>query len=177
MPDLQHLLDVKGAKITSVQSSATVLEAVETMSRERVGSVLVFDNGQLSGIFTERDAVRRVLSRSLPPSQTRVSVVMTRDPVVAPPALPVREAMQFMSEKGVRHLPVGDRSGVIGVVSVGDIAKCAAQELDQELEEVFHYIGGPWAKHDSEWPASFLPPAPDGEPTGTAHGVRNDPER
>ena len=57
MPTLSHVLSVKGSDVASVEVSATVLEAVETMRRRRVGSVLVVNGGLLSGLFSERDAV------------------------------------------------------------------------------------------------------------------------
>ncbi len=157
MPKLNAVLEVKGMAAVSVPSSCTVLEAVRTLSRNGVGSVLVVDHHQLVGIFTERDAVRRVLGMDRRPRETLVSAVMSRDVVVGHPDDTVLEAMQRMAKRRLRHLPVVLEGRVLGVVSIGNLARCAAHDLDLSVGDLAAFIHGAAVKHDSDWPTAFPP--------------------
>jgi len=106
----------------------TVREAVEMMARERVGAVVVVENDRLIGIFSERDAVFRVVARGLEPTATALAQVMTPAPVSIDPDRSFGYAMAVMHEHGCRHLPVVENGRPIGIVS-------ARNALDPELED------------------------------------------
>lgn len=159
MLTLRNVLTMKGPEVVQVPGDTTVLEAVRTMSRRGVGSVLVVDDGVLAGVFAERDALRRVLARRRDPAATLVRDVMSTGVEAAPPDMAMREALHLMSERRVRHLPVGREGVLLGLVSLGDLAKCAARELDRRLEDLTSYVDGPLARHDSDWPFPNMPSA------------------
>lgn len=104
-----------------VKPLASIREAVSVMYGENVGSVLVVDeNGTLVGIFTERDLVR-VVALGVP-LDTPIDQVMTKSPVFVHPDASLREVVELMAEKRVRHIPVVDEARrPLGVVSVRDI--------------------------------------------------------
>lgn len=103
-----------------IRPDESVHEAACVMTRARCGSVLVMKPDQLLGILTERDLMTRVLARARDPMQTRVSEVMTPNPICVPPELPVSQAVVIMLEKGFRHLPVRSGTRVLGVFSARD---------------------------------------------------------
>lgn len=161
MRTLADVLNLKGTGVVSVLSSATVLEAARVLAEKAVGSVLVVEDGAIVGIFSEHDAVRRVLAEGYRAATTLVSEVMTRDVAALSPETPVRDAMRLMTANRWRHLPIVVDGMVLGVVSIGDLAKCAACELDRSYVELARYVVGPSVECESEWPTTFLPaPSP-----------------
>jgi len=115
-------------KLLVVPPETTVREAAELMSSRAVGAVLVVQDSQLQGIFTERDVVFRVVARGLDTDSTRLFAVMTRDPKVIAPDRVFGVAMAIMHEHGFRHLPVVEGGAPIGIVS-------SRSALDPDLEE------------------------------------------
>ena len=85
-----------------------MLDAIHVMNEEQVGAVLVVEAGRVTGIFTERDVLRRVIARELSPASIRVSQVMTRDVVCCPPDADLDEASRIMRDRRIRHLPICD---------------------------------------------------------------------
>lgn len=111
-----------------VTPEMSVAKAAWMMKKNKVGAVLVVEQGRLVGIFTERDAVYRVMALGLAPDTTMVRDVMTREPVTVEPDEPLGTAMLLMHEHGFRHAPVIEDGRPVGVVS-------ARQALDPDLEE------------------------------------------
>ncbi|HEX4928319.1 MAG TPA: CBS domain-containing protein [Burkholderiales bacterium] len=108
--------------------ATTVSEAARRMREGKVGAILVVDEGVLVGIFTERDALVRVIAAGLDPARVALGEVMTRDPSTVSPDETFGYALLLMYEKGFRHLPVVEDRQPIGVLS-------ARHALDPELEE------------------------------------------
>lgn len=108
--------------------STTVRQAAELMAQRHVGAVVVVDNDHLVGIFSERDAVFRVVARGLEPSTTTLGAVMTPSPVTIEPDRSFGHALSVMREHGCRHLPVVENGRPIGIVS-------SRNALDPELED------------------------------------------
>jgi CBS domain-containing protein len=106
----------------------TVCRAAELMAEQQVGAVVVIDDGHLVGIFSERDAVFRVVARGLEPGTTRLADVMTPAPVTIGPDRSFGHAMAVMHQHHCRHLPVVEKGRPIGMVS-------ARNALDPELED------------------------------------------
>jgi CBS domain-containing protein len=100
---------LQAAAPLTIQPHQPVADAVALMRKHQVGCVLVCTRGQLVGIFTERDLVRRVLGAQLPLS-VPVAECMTPDPVVVEPKAPIRSAVCLMQKGGYRHLPVVDEA-------------------------------------------------------------------
>jgi CBS domain-containing protein len=115
--------------------SANVKEACRRMRESRAGSVLVTDGkGRLSGIFTGRDAVCRVLAAGKDASATKLAEVMTPDPVTMPPEKTAIDALRLMWDGGFRHVPVVKDGKLLGVVSRGDFKGAEQDRLDEERE-------------------------------------------
>lgn len=155
MLTLRSILGLKGSDVVCVSPAANVLEAVEVMSRRGIGSVLILEEDVLVGIFTERDAVERVLVKRRDPATTLMNEVMARVSEIADPDMSMMVALTMMTERRIRHLPVGSLGRVVGIVSMGDLAKCAAQDLDRQVSELGRYIGGPSVQRDTRWTPSF----------------------
>ena len=115
-------------KLVVAAPHTTVTEAARLMKEGKVGAVLVVEEGRLVGIFTERDALFRVIAPGLDPAKTELRGVMTRDPTTVAPDETFGYALLLMHEKGFRHTPVVENGRPVGVVS-------ARHALDPDLEE------------------------------------------
>lgn len=104
----------------SVSSGQSVRDAALLMGEAHVGALPVVDGDRLVGIFTERDALVRVLGRCLDPLATTIADVMTRNPQTIDPDHPLSHALLRMHDGGFRHLPVVEGDRLVGVVSVRD---------------------------------------------------------
>src|SRR5688500_8988883 len=104
----------------SAQADTSVAEAARIMRSRRVGALLVMESGHLAGIFTERDALFRVIAEGRDPEATPLREVMTRDPRTISPDRPFGHALHIMYEGGFRHVPVVRDGRAIGVVSARD---------------------------------------------------------
>jgi CBS domain-containing protein len=125
-----------GRPIHSVGPDASITECVRVMTAGKIGAVLVSEGGRLIGIFTERDALNKVLAGNLDPGHTKVSEVMTKDPYCIDPTTTVGTAMQVITERRFRHLPVVDNGKVLGVVSSGDLTRWLVQDQLGEVQEL-----------------------------------------
>lgn len=104
----------------SAEANISVAEAARIMRSRNVGALLVMEGMRLAGIFTERDALFRVIAEGRDPEATRLGEVMTRDPRTISPERPFRHALHIMYEGGFRHVPVVRDGRAIGVVSARD---------------------------------------------------------
>lgn len=106
----------------------TVSDASSMMQTRNVGAVLVIADGKLMGIFTERDAVFRVIARGLDPTTTQLADVMTVEPITLSPEKSYGHALLLMQENGFRHLPVVQNGVPIGIIS-------SRNAMDPEMEQ------------------------------------------
>ena len=111
----------------------TVAQAARLMKEKRIGALLVLESERLAGIFTERDALFRVVAEGRDPAKTRLSEVMTTNPRTITSDRPFGHALHMMHEGGFRHVPVVDENRPIGVVSARD---ALGPELDQFVSEL-----------------------------------------
>ncbi|OLC66985.1 MAG: inosine-5-monophosphate dehydrogenase [Betaproteobacteria bacterium 13_1_40CM_4_64_4] len=122
-------------KILTATAEITVTDAARLMKKKSVGAVMVVkDNGRLAGIFTERDAVFRVLAEGRDPKTTRLSDVMTPQPQTITPEKPFGHALLMMYESGFRHVPVVENGKPVGMVSARDALGPELQEFESELQ-------------------------------------------
>ncbi len=124
---------VAGQKPVTVVGSATVADAARMMRDQNVGAVLVTDGATLKGVFTERDALFRVLAAGREPASTKVADVMTKGPQTIHPDKPFVEALRLMLEGGFRHVPVVEDGRVLGMVSVRDALDPEVYEAKKDL--------------------------------------------
>ncbi len=107
----------------TIASERTVLEAAQTMAEKRIGSLLVLEAGEMVGIVTETDVVRKVLAASLLASSTRVGAVMNYPLIQIDINRTIRDASRRMAEEQIRHLTVTEDNKVVGLLSVRDLVK------------------------------------------------------
>jgi CBS domain-containing protein len=118
--------EVMSTSLITVPPTATVAEAATVMGERRVGSALVMEGNRLAGIFTERDIVR-ALSQDFDAPSHPLSHWMTSNPTTVTPDVTVDDALHTMLSGGFRHLPVTDGDRVLGMVSMRDLSRVAAE--------------------------------------------------
>jgi CBS domain-containing protein len=126
---------VEGQTPITAPKSATIVEAARLMRLHSVGSIMVVDGTRLIGIFTERDALFRVLAGGRDPGATRLVDVMTPQPQTIHPDEPFLRALRMMHEGKFRHMPVVEFDRPLGMVSVRDALDEDLYELRAELEQ------------------------------------------
>ncbi len=122
----------------TTSSDITVAAAARLMKQNRIGALLVVDGGRLAGIFTERDALFRVVAEGRDPAATRISEVMTRNPRTIEPDRPFGHALHLMYEGGFRHVPVVEDTRPIGMVSTRDALGPDLQQFIADLDTRTH---------------------------------------
>jgi CBS domain-containing protein len=141
MATVRDLLATKGTAVVSIAPSATVLDAAQLMNECGIGGVLVMDDEQqLVGIFTERDILRRVVAADRAPSSTRVSDVLTTAVVTCQPETTVEECGAIMTSRRIRHLPVVDERGVRGIVTSGDVLAFRVSDQESTIQYMNSYM-------------------------------------
>jgi CBS domain-containing protein len=115
-------------------AATTVHEAAKRMKRQGVGAAMIVDGERLVGIFTERDALQRVLAEGRDAKTTKVADVMTAEPRTISADRPIGLALLMMFEGGFRHVPVVDRGRPVGMVSARDALGPELREFEHELE-------------------------------------------
>lgn len=135
MPSRAIRTIVRNQRVYSVPTSATVRTAAHMMKEYRVGALMVVDGDQLIGIFTERDALFRVLAGNLDPDRTSVGDVMTANPTTIAPDRPMGHALHLMHEGGFRHLPVAENGVPLGMVSIRDALGMELIDFEQEVDD------------------------------------------
>ncbi|MGH7895184.1 MAG: CBS domain-containing protein [Candidatus Binatia bacterium] len=122
----------------SASPETTVTEAAGLMKRGKVGALMVVERGRLAGIFTERDALFRVIAEGRDPQATRLADVMTRDCQTIAPDKPLGHALHMMYEGGFRHVPVVENGAPLGMVSARDALGPELEEFELDLVKREH---------------------------------------
>ena len=125
---------IEGQSPVTCAPATSVSEAAKLMQHHHVGALLVVEGERLCGIFTERDALFKVVAADRDPQTTTVSEVMTVDPQTITPDRPFGHALHMMFEGGFRHVPVIENGHPIGVVSARDALGSELQEFASNLE-------------------------------------------
>jgi CBS domain-containing protein len=123
---------VKDRKVYSIDAGRTVLEAARFMMEHNIGALPVLRDGELAGIFSERDIMNRVVAAGRMPGYTTVSEVMTANPRAVGLDEAIEECLFVMHEFGFRHLPIVDGKELKGLVSLRDVVMRQAAELDRQ---------------------------------------------
>jgi len=135
------LLKIASVPGALVSPEASVFDAVHLMNDQRVGAVAVVKDDKLAGIFTERDLMIRVVLEGKDSKETPVGDVMTPDCVSAAKDMSMGEALQIMTERHFRHLPVVDANKkVLGLLSIRNLLHQRVDKLSQELDSVVAFF-------------------------------------
>lgn len=138
----QILSEKKHQEIISIEPNRPVYDALVILAEYQIGALAIIENAQLVGIFSERDYAREVILKGRSSKTTMISEVMSTNVITANPNDLVDSAMQTMSDKRIRHLPIVENGHILGILSVGDLLKetiAYQQALIQQLE---NYIQG-----------------------------------
>ncbi len=140
MSTVSEVLREKGSRVFTIDPHSTVFDAIAQMVRQGVGALVVIEEGAVLGIITERDYLRKVAIEGRTSRTTMVHEIMSSPVVAIRPADDIDECLALMTERRVRHLPVVDQGGLIGLVSIGDLVKHKILDQQGEIERLFDYI-------------------------------------
>jgi CBS domain-containing protein len=124
----------------TVPKTATVREAARVMNDSNVGIVAIVDGERIIGLFSERDAVRRVINKFRDPDTTTMQEVMTRELVIASETEDYQTAMRSMDQSNIRHLPVVRGTQVVSMLSIRDLMRVDMERMGDELRFLHEYL-------------------------------------
>ena len=143
MTAINQLLQNKGHQVWSISPDDTVLQALELMAEKNIGAVIVMEQGEVCGIFSERDYARKVVLNGRSSKSTPVRDVMTSEVYYVTTHDSVERCMTLMSEKRFRHLPVLDNNKhLLGIISIGDVVKAIISEQQVLINHLEDFITG-----------------------------------
>jgi CBS domain-containing protein len=131
-----------GSTLATVTPTATVGELLGLLAQYNVGALPVVDGEQLVGIVSERDVVRQLHERGHDLLEVTVGDIMSADVITCSPRDRAADLARVMTDHRIRHLPVCDEGGLIGIVSIGDLVKTRIDQLEREREQLASYITG-----------------------------------
>jgi len=141
---VRDVLHSKGNRVVTIDSAATMSEAIAKLVQNNIGSLPVLDDsGRLIGIISERDTLRLIHNRGEGFGRLPVAHVMTRDPVTCLLEDDVNDVMGQMSERHIAKVPVLNGTQLVGIISVGDVIKVLYDKVHAENQHLMSYIHGP----------------------------------
>ena len=136
----QVLQEKRNAAIYQISPDATVLEAITLMAEKSIGALVVTDQDQVVGIFSERDYTRKVALMERTSTDTTVSEIMTSKVITVTSRNTVEECLGLMTERHLRHLPVVDANQLVGMISIGDLVKAVMDDQRKLIDQLQDYI-------------------------------------
>ena len=140
MNQVSEILGDKGRDVLKIDAEASALDAVKQMVDANIGSLLVTESGEVTGIVTERDYLRRVARKGPADDSVSVREIMSSPLIVVSPDTEIDECMAVMTDRRIRHLPVVEDSEVVGIVSIGDVVKFKSKQQSFEIRYLTDYI-------------------------------------
>ena len=134
---------VRGRDVYTVQGKQTVLETVHYMVEKGIGAVAVMDGDRMLGIFSERDLMKRVVTKKLDPATIPIEKVMTTNIITARPEESYSTCLARMQSLGIRHLVITAGDQLIGIISLRDLMSIDIREKSAEIElmnQYLHYV-------------------------------------
>jgi len=138
---IKELLGIKGIECFSIMSEQTLSDASKQMTECRIGALLVMDKGKLAGIVTERDIVRAV-ANDKSCKDVKIREVMSTNLIVSKQGDDLDYVMAVMIQNGIRHVPVVEEHGLVGMVSMRDVVRVLVKNLKAENQYLKDFIGG-----------------------------------
>jgi CBS domain-containing protein len=142
MLKVKDVLESKGSNILSISPKETVYKALEILAEYDIGALLVIEEGQLVGIFSERDYARKVILKGRSSKETPVGELMTSKVYSISTDKTIEECMALMTTTRSRHMPVFEDNKLVGVVSIGDIVNAIIAEQKITIQDLENYITG-----------------------------------
>jgi len=138
----QLMLARMDAGALTVSPDETVYHALVLMANHNTGAVMVVENDQMVGIFTERDYARKVILLGRCSLDTKIREIMTRELLTVNPETSIEECMALMSKWHIRHLPIMAEGRLIGIVSMRDVVEAMISKRDETIQDLEKYILG-----------------------------------
>ena len=139
--NVETILRNKGGWVATIRPGATIAEAVDMLNRERIGALVVSEDGErVDGILSERDIVIALAEDGASLLSRQVDAIMTRRVVTCEPADTVQELMAEMTNRRIRHFPVVTDGRLCGIVSIGDVVKNRLDEVEFEAKSLRSFI-------------------------------------
>ncbi len=143
MKTLQQVLnDKKHKEIISISPDKTVFDALVLLAEYNIGALAVMHNDKLVGVFSERDYARELALKGRSSKTTLIRDIMTTSLIIARPNDLLDSAMNTMSDKRIRHLPVLEGEVMVGILSVGDLVKETISYQASLIQQLESYITG-----------------------------------
>ena len=141
--NVETILRNKGNWVATIRPDATVGDAIGMLNRERIGAIVVSEDGiGVDGILSERDIVAALAEQGTNLLSRSVDDVMTHDVITCDPGDTVGELMAEMTNRRIRHFPVVADGRLRGIVSIGDLVKSRLDEVEFEASSLRSFISG-----------------------------------
>ena len=140
MKFVNEILKGKGRDVWTVSPDSTVYDALQVMADKNVGALMVLEDDQVVGVFSERDYARKVILKGKASKDTPVSEIMSTKLVWVRPDQTIEDCMNLMTNRRIRHLAVLEEGRPIGVISIGDVVKAIISEQEFTIQQLEHYI-------------------------------------
>jgi len=140
MRKVSDILRRKGNRVTSVSPDTTVIEVLQIMADQNIGSVVVMDKDSFMGIVTERDYSRKVILKGRHSSNTPVGEIMTKDFPPVKQTDSIEACMQLMVEQHIRYLPVIENGSLAGIISINDVVTETILNQQETISHLQNYI-------------------------------------
>ena len=140
MVKVNDILKTKGSNVFSVLPNTSVYDALKIMGEKNIGALMVIENDELKGIFSERDYARKIVLVNRTSRETLISEIMTANVITISPSDTIDHCMEQMSEKRIRHLPVAVNGKVVGLISISDVVTAIIQSQKETISHLQNYI-------------------------------------
>ncbi len=140
MKFVSEMLKGKGRDVWTVSPDSTVYDALQVMADKNVGALMVLEDDQVVGVFSERDYARKVILKGKASKDTPVSEIMSTKLVWVRPDQSIEDCMNLMTNRRIRHLAVLEEGRLIGVISIGDVVKAIISEQEFTIQQLEQYI-------------------------------------
>ncbi|HUX60776.1 MAG TPA: CBS domain-containing protein [Ignavibacteriaceae bacterium] len=142
MKTVSEILKLKGSEVFSVSPDSSVYDALRIMADKQIGALLVVDEGEVSGIMSERDYARKVILQGKLSKDTLVREIMSARVLFVTKEQSTEDCMALMINKRIRHLPVFENERLAGLISIGDVVKAVIDEKEFTIDQLVNYITG-----------------------------------
>ena len=139
---VKHLLGTKGSEVWSIEPEEPVLRAIQIMADRHVGALPVVRDAELVGVISERDYARKVILLGRSSAETPVWQIMTSPVITVSPDDTVHSCMELMTERRIRHLPVVEKTKLVGIVSIGDLVRSVIDDQQHTIDQLEKFIAG-----------------------------------
>ena len=140
MLKVADILKTKGSNVFSVLPDSSVYDALKIMGEKNIGALMVIENDELKGIFSERDYARKVVLVNRTSRDTKISEIMTANVITISPSDTIDHCMEQMSQKRIRHLPVALDGKITGIISISDVVTAIIQMQKETISHLHDYI-------------------------------------